>query len=567
MAERITRRKLIAALPLTALGVAVLSACGASATPTPAATATKAPVAAPPTTAPIQAAAATATSAPVSDLAADQTLRLVAFTLPAFLNPAREGGSLRMMTQNTFRPPFFLDKDSKQLPGICTKWDVSADGLKYTLTMDPNAKFSDGSKVTAADLKFSWEYLTYPETKSGTAAYLTAPIVGYADVVAAKSKDLPGLVAKDEGTLEITLGKPYTPFAKAFSTFIAGVIKKDNTAGGDGWDAKPITCGPYQVDSWNKDTGEVNWSPNKFWWGAKPTITKVNYRYVQDPNTQSIMYDNNEVDIISASDILSAQFKKGPHANELQKVPYGGSYFFYFKTTRKPMDDPLVRKAFQQAIDMGKVVQAVFQGSQDPAYGIISPNLEGYTNPKAYYDPAAAKKALADSTYKTASALPPLTVRVGTNLPEYIRVAEACQQMWKDTLGVDVTISQFDSTSPADNGSAQIFRASLGTLVNDTAAAVSAMGLSTNSLLKTNVETKNTQLDDMLGKADSLPLAQQAERISLYQQAEKIIMDQAYYVPIIWVQYYFAIKPWVKNAFSNTDLSLYNIPQMAIGKH
>jgi ABC-type oligopeptide transport system substrate-binding subunit len=279
------------------------------------------------------------------------------------------------------------------------------------------------------------------------------------------------------------------------------------------------------------------------------------------------MYDNNEVDIIMCSDILSAQIKKGPHAAELQKIPYGGSYFFYFKTTRKPMEDQNVRKAFQMSLDMGKIVQAVFQGSQDPAYGIISPNLEGYTNPKSYYDPDGAKKALAASTYKTADALPPLTVRVGTNLPEYIRVAEAAQQMWKDTLGVNVTISQYDPTATADNGSAQIFRASLGTLVNDTSAAVSAMGLSSNSSMKVNVEAKNDEIDALLSKADSLPLTQQADRVTAYQQAEKLIMDQAYYVPIIWVQYYFAVKPWIKNMFSNTDLSLYNIPQMAIGKH
>src|SRR3954451_19671323 len=240
MSERFTRRKFIAAIPLTAIGVAVLSACGATATPIPPATATKAAPAAPPTTAPVQQAPATATAAPASDLAADQTLRLVSFSVPAFINPAREGASLRMMTENTFRPPFFLDKDSKQLPGVCTKWDVSSDGLKYTLTMDPAAKFSDGSAVTAADLKFSWEYLCYPETKSGTASYLAAQIAGSADVVGGKTKDLAGLVAKDPGTLEVTLAKPYTPFAEAFSTFIAGVIKKDTTASGDGWDMKPI---------------------------------------------------------------------------------------------------------------------------------------------------------------------------------------------------------------------------------------------------------------------------------------------------------------------------------------
>ncbi|MGN6562590.1 MAG: ABC transporter substrate-binding protein, partial [Thermomicrobiales bacterium] len=606
MKVRLSRRRFMTMVPLSVLGAAALAACGASPTPTtaPASAATKpaaaattaasttsaaptaAPtVAAPPTAAPAQLASpvASPTAVAQANLAPDQSLRLVSWTLAKNIAPQLEGGPLRLMTENTFRPPFVLDKDGKLQPGVCTKWTVSDDGLKYTLTMDPNAKFSDGSKVTAADLKFSWEYLTDPNTKSGTASYVTAAIVGYADMAAGKATAMSGLVVKDDATLEITLSKPYTPFIKAISTFIAGVVKKDNvlatpnTKDDKGttlvtWDAKPVCCGPYQLKSWDKASGEINWEVNPYWWGPKPTIQKVNYRYVLDPNTESIMYDNNEMDVLFPSDLLRGQLAKSSHAKELVKIPYGGTIFYYFPLGRKPMEDVNVRRALLKATDMGTIVQAVFQGSQQPAYGIVPPNIEGYANPKSYYDPDGAKKALAASTYQTADKLPPITIEVPTNTTEYVKTSEALQQMWKDTLGINITIHTYASGTDPSTLTGNLFRLSLGTIVNDPAAAASALGLSTNSFMKTYVLKDytgpvNTELDGILNKADSLPLTQEADRVKLYQQAEQMIMDQAYYIPITFAEYYHAVKPWVQGFASNTDNCFYTLPEAYIAKH
>ena len=77
----------------------------------------------------------------------------------------------------------------------------------------------------------------------------------------------------------------------------------------------------------------------------------------------------------------------------------------------------------------------------------------------------------------------------------------------------------------------------------------------------------NTDLDGILNKADSLPLAQEADRVKLYQQAEQMIMDQAYYIPITFAEYYHAVKPWVQGFASNTDNCFYTLPEAYIAKH
>jgi peptide/nickel transport system substrate-binding protein len=544
--DRISRRQFVQLASLAAITGSALVACGGS-TQTP-----------------------TSAAASQADRAADQSMRIVGAPIPPGLQPAKASGSdLDAMTQMTFMPPFILDKDGKMQPGVCTKWDVSADGLKYTLKVDPRAKFSDGSKVTAADIKFSWEYLTYPEAKAWSPPFLTAPIAGYQDVLDGKSKDMQGMVARDDETLEINLAKPYTPFVKSLPCFFAGVIKKDYVLkSGADWELKPVNVGPYKLVSWNQATGDIEWAPNEYWWGDKPIIQKVTYRAVKDPNTRSIMYDNNEMDIMMVYDsALIAAMKAGTKADQLHLIPTGGGVFYVLRTKHAPLDDVNFRRALLKATDTKKVITSVMQGAVTPSYGILSPNLEGYANPQPYYDPEGAKQALAASKYQTAANVPPITLAVPTNQMDYIRISEANAQIWKDVLGIDVAIKTYTQGTDPAREAAQVWRASLGTVILDPGALVEGMGLSTSALVKSRTEHTNPQLDDIISQLNTMPLSKQSERITLAQQADTMIMDQAYYIPLTQVEYYFAAKPWLKNYASNNDYSLYNLPQMYIAQH
>ena len=68
---------------------------------------------------------------------------------------------------------------------------------------------------------------------------------------------------------------------------------------------------------------------------------------------------------------------------------------------------------------------------------------------------------------------------MGTNTTEYIRVSEALQQMWKQNLGIDIAVKPYDKGTDPQRAAAQIWRQSLGTIINDPSAAVSQMGIST----------------------------------------------------------------------------------------
>jgi ABC-type oligopeptide transport system substrate-binding subunit len=601
----VSRRRLIAVVPLSALGAVVLAACGAPATPaSPTAGTSAAPTtAAPPTAAAAPTLAPTATAAPAAptvaptavpttapatiapptptqaaaaatDMATDQTLRLVTgpYGFEAGIEPAVVNGDLRIMIENYFMPPFILNNKGELLPGVCNKWEVSDDALKYTLHVDPAAKFSDGSPVTAGDIKFSWERGSDPNLKNGWGgSYVSSAIDGYDDYVNGKAKEMKGLVAQDDQTLVVSLAHPYTPFIKSTATWLAGVLSKKNVTSAPDWDAHPVCVGPYMVTSWDRNTFEITWQPNPHWWGEKPIIQKITHKPIKDPTTQSISYDNNEADIYNPSDAITAQLKSNASAkDQLLSIPYGGEYFYYFATNRKPADDPKIRLALLKATNMGDVVKAVYKGGQDPAYGILSWNLDGYSDPKTYYDPEGAKAALAQSSYKTAANVPPITIGVKNSLPEFIQISEAMQQMWKTTLGLDVSVLPYDKSADPNSGplkAVQVFRSSLGTIINDPSASISAMGWSKSSVVKGEGNFADSKLDEMITTADALPLNKEADRVKLYLQAEQYMLTQAYYIPIIWVHYFYMVKPWVKNAAVNNDNCFYSIARMYLAKH
>jgi len=80
-------------------------------------------------------------------------------------------------------------------------------------------------------------------------------------------------------------------------------------------------------------------------------------------------------------------------------APQYGTYYYIYNTTRKPLDDPRVRKALAMAINKDDLVNKVTRGGQIPANSLVPPST-GYTPAKGYnFDPAAARKLLAEAGY------------------------------------------------------------------------------------------------------------------------------------------------------------------------
>jgi oligopeptide transport system substrate-binding protein len=202
-------------------------------------------------------------------------------------------------------------------------------------------------------------------------------------------------------------------------------------------------------DKWTEAGGELNLVKNPLWINADDVqIERVEGVMIVEASTAFALYENNELDTVGvplpeidrvkADPTLSAEFVNAPDAC---------TYYYGFVNTKPPMDDVRVRTAFSQAIDRQSLIDNVTKGGQIPATSFAPPGIFGAPEPGTVgvaSDPEAAKAALQeylDEMGMTIEDFNALNITLMHNTSEgHARIAAAIQQMWKDTLGVDVKV-------------------------------------------------------------------------------------------------------------------------------
>lgn len=487
--------------------------------------------------------------------AAEQVLRWGAPTPMERLSVVGYGGSpTDRFMDILFMPPFQGDATGALVPGVCTEYMVSEDGLVYTFAVDPEAKFSDGSKITAGDIKFTWEYMATPESGNPFPYYQTQAVAGHDAVRSGAATDMSGLVALDDETLQITLSRPYSPFLAYCTQCLNGIHQRKNIEEGEEWDRKPtVSSGPYVIDSFDVDSGEMVMVRNPFWWREQPAIERIEVRVAPDPNTLSVLWGNDEIDIQERSWLLAAQYQTGPERESIVDSPMPILFILLFKTTLAPMDDINVRRALLKAIDIETLIPALYRGAYLPATSLSSPAIPGYVEQPSFFDPEGAKAALAESAYGSAANLPPVTFSVGPTSP-FRLMAEAIQQGWQDILGISPAILPTDPGFDPDEIGANVRFDAPGPMFLDAGGFTTWAFKSDNNYFRW-IEAQDAEIDGLIEQAEALAFEDTAGRAPLYQQAERLMVERGYMAPLAHGYVSSLVKPWVVNAAFRPDSS------------
>ena len=122
-----------------------------------------------------------------------------------------------------------------------------------------------------------------------------------------------------------------------------------------------------------------------------------------------------------------------------------GTYFYRFNTKRKPFDDPRVRLAFARAVDRTLIAEKVRWLGEEPAESFVPPGTGEYRSPKMpAFDPAAARKLLAEAGYPGGRDLPVIEIVFNKDQVGHQPVAEAVKDMWQRQLGAKVELLSVD---------------------------------------------------------------------------------------------------------------------------
>jgi peptide/nickel transport system substrate-binding protein len=533
----------------------LLSACGSpAATPAAPANEDNAPAA---TEAPQQAEPA----------ATEQVLRIIHPAFDQNWSPMLGGGHVSRLYSLWWAAPMYFDANGEIHPMVFTEWSSNDDFTQWTFKIDPKAVFSDGSPITAEDVKGTWDLSAHPATGHARVDLFLSGVEGFQAVSKGEAKEMTGLVAKDAGTVEITLSAPDPIFYQKIATNLIAPVKISQAVGEDGeqkvewWRPENgvVVSGPFMPESMDLDRGVITFVRNPKWFGPTPKLDKIIVTSVEDAQTAITMLENGEADLHTYIETptlvtdLGLEFVAGPDMPKAQH--------FWFNVNVEPTNDPNVRKALIMAINGAELIKASHPDGPDKLATMIPNAVPGAEDPEYLpfpYDPEGAKAALAASKYGGPEKLPKLMM-VGISYPAAEAAAQYIAEQWRQVLGIQ-TIDmkpQFDDYSGPDKANLQIYRDDVGTRVPDIVSYLQGSIFSTcgNAVNKMG-GYNNPDVDRLLLEA-SVKAVDDPDRIKLAQEANRLFREDWAFIPWDITPTSAFAMPWVHNAGRNIDWQIF----------
>ena len=462
-----------------------------------------------------------------------------------------------------------LSTDLELVPDLAESWKISDDGLVYTFTLRPEAKFHDGKPVTADDFKWSINRAANPQTASPVADVYLNDIVGIEDVFEGRATDVSGVKVIDSLTLQITIDAPKAYFLAKLTYPTAYVLDRENVeAGGRGWTDNPNGTGPFRLKEYRIGERIVLERNENY----HRELAKVDTVVMNLAGGQSMaMYENDEIDItgVSLFDLDRVLDPSDSLNSELVIAPpdFNISYIG-FNTTMPPFDDLKFRQALNHAIDKDLIASEVLSDLVVSAYGILPPGFPAYNSAiqGLRYDPELAKQLLAESPYPDADTRPRIVVTVPGSGGTIGLDLEVVIEMWRQVLGVEVEIQQVEWATYLQDLNNEKFQAfaGLGWQADypDPQDFLDILFHSESSV--NHGGYSNPEVDRILEEAR---VEQDVtRRVSLYREAELMIVDDAAWVPL-WYQgeRHVLIKPYI-NDYRLTPMIIPKLREVSIGR-
>jgi len=352
------------------------------------------------------------------------------------------------------------DSNLKLIGAGAEKWDFSADGLTLTFHLRAGLTYSDGTPLTAAAYAYAIVRNCDPNT-AGQYQSITFEVVGCEALSTTNVKDAAALAAAKKGvmaiatndsTLTLTLTHPAPYFPTVASLWVFAPAKQALVEkGGEAWYKDPkaqIGNGPFQMSAYD-DGQEIDFVANQHYWAGKPKLDGINYIYQKESSLALEAYKNGDLDIMTVDPQQIPVVKADASVSkEFVQYPIAASYNLAFNLSQKPFDDIKVREAFSEAFDRATYCATIRNGDCAPTTSWIPLGLPGSVKTDKYgFDAAAAKAALAASTYGSGAKLPPITLFYNSNDSANTARAEWVAGQYRDILGVTITLAPTEGTA------------------------------------------------------------------------------------------------------------------------
>jgi oligopeptide transport system substrate-binding protein len=504
--------------------------------------------------------------------ASNGVLRMAIGSEPPSLDPGLATDTTSsFVVLNTNVPIVYLGPapDLKPEPGLAQSWTVN--GASVTLHLRQDAKWTDGTPVTANDVVYSWLRTISPQLGAdyayqfygivGAQAYNSCkPSAANQQCNALKSKV--GITAPNANTVQITLTSPQPWFLQQLShTSFIPVNKNAVTKWGNKWTQPPhyVTDGPFKLTAWKHDAS-LTLVKNPDYYGASSVkLNTVQLKIIEDGSTAEQTFNSGDVDV-NETGWPPSDTPRVKSSSAYQQFPSLGVYYYGFNTKNIP--DVNQRKAMALAIDRTAIVQHITQLGQIPATGFTPKGIPGSSqiDGKPFLGPTANMGLAKQYMGKVASPVKKVTL-VFNNAPGHKEIATAVQAQWKQ-LGLNVTLKQMDwpqflqFLGPPPSNTMSAYRSGW---IADFPDDINFLSVFECGSGNNNTNWCNKKFDSLLKQATATP--DQEQRYKLYAQAEQLLTGKNGDMPIAPIYWYtFAyqvdssVHGWNTNPMDEIDL-------------
>jgi oligopeptide transport system substrate-binding protein len=307
----------------------------------------------------------------------DSSVASVAVPAPSTLDPMRlsDRGSV-LIARQIYEGLTRWDPRTEEVePALAESWKVSDEGRRFRFTLRPDARYHDGSQVTAADVKYAFERIARKRNGSDL-AYLLGPIEGFNEVNSlGDSPRLRGIKAPDRRTVVIELTRPHREFPTVLTHPALVPLKPIFVQQLGRFLRNPIGNGPYEMATAFEPGEEVVLSAAEDHW-ERPELEGIRFVPYEDAAMSWEPFISRELDIaeVPTGRVEVAAQEYGTTGFQ----PLLVSSYYGFNLKSQQLERPLVRRAINRAINRKALARGVYKGTLLPPRGIVPRGMPGF---------------------------------------------------------------------------------------------------------------------------------------------------------------------------------------------
>lgn len=444
-----------------------------------------------------------------------------------------------------------MDDSGAAVAAVAESWETSDDGLTWTFHLRKDAKWSNGTPVTAKDFVFGWQRAVDPDVASEYAYMLSdiGQIKNAAEIIdGTKDKSELGVTAVDDNTLQVELNAPVSYFLSLmyFPTFYPVNEEFFNTCP-DTYGTSPETTlsnGAFVLDSYEPAATEIHLTKNADYYDADNIkLAGIDYQVIQDSQQSLLSYQSGDLDMTLLNGDQVDQVKDDPAFKAV-----GAGYLWYVTPNISAVPELAndnIRKALTFAIDRTAICEDVLKDGSKPTYTAVPMDFAAGPDGSDFSaDQTKFQDVCADDTAKAAEywqkgldelGITSLTLDMKVDADDAPqKVATVLQEQWQTALpGLTVTLTVEPKKQRVQDLQDGNYQLGLTRWGPDYADPMTYLGMWTTGCSNNYGLWSSTDYDDIIAKCTTGELATDPEgRWSAMYDAEKIVMDESVIFPL-----------------------------------